>query len=195
MIDGGSTDDTSRVLERYKSDLSYYVSEPDRGQSHAITKGFAHLKGDIIGYLNSDDLLMDGALRFVGEYFATHDRVDVIYGHRIVIDEDGREVGRWILPPMRVKLSGTLIMFLRKRCSGGSPFTKQSAELINRFSLPWIGTSCFDLSKLEHALLEYRISWRASVFTAKQKTQTLSEVSVSAKKPGSWRVSIPQVAT
>ncbi len=67
-------------------------------------------------------------------------------------------------------------MFLRKRCSGGNPFTKQSAELINRFSLPWIGTSCFDLSKLEHASLEYPISWRASVFTAKQKTQTLSEV-------------------
>ena len=52
-----------------------------------------------MGYLNSDDLLMPGSLRFVGEYFATHDKVDVIYGHRIVIDEDGLEVGRWILPP------------------------------------------------------------------------------------------------
>ena len=87
VIDGGSTDDTSQVLERYKANLAYCVSETDRGQSHAIAKGFANLKGDIMGYLNSDDLLMPGALRFVGEYFATHKNVDVIYGHRIVIDE------------------------------------------------------------------------------------------------------------
>jgi GT2 family glycosyltransferase len=99
VVDGGSTDGTSRVLERYKPDLSYYVSEPDRGQSHAIAKGFLHLNGEIMGYLNSDDLLMAGALRFVGEYFATHDSVDVLYAHRIIIDEDGQEVGRWILPP------------------------------------------------------------------------------------------------
>ncbi len=99
VIDGGSTDDTNQVLERYKANLAYCVSERDRGQSHAIAKGFEHLKGDIMGYLNSDDLLMPGSLRFVGEYFATHDKVDVIYGHRIVIDEGGQEVGRWILPP------------------------------------------------------------------------------------------------
>ena len=66
------------------------MSEKDRGQSPAIAKGFEHLRGDIMGYLNSDDLLMPGSLRFVDQYFATHDKVDAIYGHRIVINEGGK---------------------------------------------------------------------------------------------------------
>ena len=98
VIDGGSTDETSKVLARYKSDLSYCVSEPDDGQADAIAKGFAALQGDVMAYLNSDDLLMPGALSFVGQYFATHPQIDVIYGNRVIVDEGGREVGRWILP-------------------------------------------------------------------------------------------------
>ena len=98
VIDGGSTDGTSEILEKYRERVAYYVSEPDNGQSHAIAKGFSHLRGDIMAYLNSDDLLLPGALRFVGELFAEHPEIDVIYGHRLVIDEAGREVGRWVLP-------------------------------------------------------------------------------------------------
>jgi glycosyltransferase involved in cell wall biosynthesis len=98
VIDGGSADETKKILARHKSDLSYCVSEPDDGQAHAIAKGFAALRGDIMAYLNSDDMLMPGALSFVGRYFATHPRIDVIYGHRVIVDECGREVGRWILP-------------------------------------------------------------------------------------------------
>jgi glycosyltransferase involved in cell wall biosynthesis len=98
VIDGGSSDKTKEVLAKFKSDLSYCVSEPDRGQADAIVKGFGHLQGEIMAYLNSDDLLMPGALSFVGRYFATHPNVDVIYGHRVIIDENSAEVGRWILP-------------------------------------------------------------------------------------------------
>lgn len=98
VVDGGSTDETREILAHYKSDLYYCVSEPDDGQAHAIAKGFSVLGGDIMAYLNSDDLLMPGALSFVGQYFATHPRIDVIYGHRVIVDECGREVGRWLLP-------------------------------------------------------------------------------------------------
>lgn len=62
VIDGGSTDGTTAILERYDPWLSYWVSEPDRGQSHAINKGFARASGEILAWLNSDDLLMPGAL-------------------------------------------------------------------------------------------------------------------------------------
>jgi hypothetical protein len=51
-----------------------------------------------MGYLNSDDALMPGALRFAAEYFARHPSVDVVYGHRVLVDEAGREVGRWFAP-------------------------------------------------------------------------------------------------
>jgi glycosyltransferase involved in cell wall biosynthesis/GT2 family glycosyltransferase len=98
VVDGGSSDETKEVLAKFKSSLSYCVSEPDRGQADAIVKGFQHLQGDIMAYLNSDDLLMPGALSFIGRYFATHPEIDVIYGHRVVVDENGAEVGRWILP-------------------------------------------------------------------------------------------------
>jgi hypothetical protein len=51
-----------------------------------------------MAYLNSDDLLAPGALRCVADYFATHPDVDVVYGHRIIIDDDDREIGRWVMP-------------------------------------------------------------------------------------------------
>ena len=98
VVDGGSTDETKEVLAKFKSNLAYCISEPDRGQADAIVKGFRHLQGEIMAYLNSDDLLMPGALSFVGQYFAAHPKIDVLYGHRIVVDENGAEVGRWILP-------------------------------------------------------------------------------------------------
>jgi hypothetical protein len=52
-----------------------------------------------MGYLNSDDLLLPGALASVGNFFAQHPEVDVVYGHRVIIDEQDREIGRWVLPP------------------------------------------------------------------------------------------------
>jgi hypothetical protein len=54
-----------------------------------------------MAYLNSDDLLLPGALHYVARYFAAHPEVDVVYGHRVLVDAEGLEVGRWILPPHR----------------------------------------------------------------------------------------------
>lgn len=99
VVDGGSTDGSNEVIERFRERLAYGVSEPDRGQSDALVKGFAKVTGDIMGYLNSDDLLTRGSLAFVNEFFFRNPKVDVIYGHRIIIDEWGQETGRWVLPP------------------------------------------------------------------------------------------------
>jgi glycosyltransferase involved in cell wall biosynthesis len=99
VVDGGSQDESPLILERYSESLTYWFSEPDRGQSHAIQKGFQRVQGDIMAYLNSDDMLLPGALRLVATYFANHPEVDMVYGHRILIDQSGLEVGRWILPP------------------------------------------------------------------------------------------------
>ena len=97
--DGGSTDGTVEVLKRYESTLSRWVSEPDDGQGDAINRGFAHTSGEIMAYLNSDDLLLPGSLAYVAGYFAAHPDVDVVYGNRVIIDEHDREIGRWVLPP------------------------------------------------------------------------------------------------
>jgi GT2 family glycosyltransferase len=97
--DGGSQDETREVLERFDDTLSGWVSEPDEGQADAINRGFAHTSGEIMAYLNSDDLLLPGSLAFVSRYFAEHPDVDAVYGHRFVIDEHDGQIGAWVMPP------------------------------------------------------------------------------------------------
>ena len=96
--DGGSDDGSAEVLMRYQDRLTGWQSRPDRGQAQAINRAFARTSGDIMAYLNSDDVLLPGTLAYVAEYFERHPEIDVVYGHRIVIDEDDRQVGRWIMP-------------------------------------------------------------------------------------------------
>jgi glycosyltransferase involved in cell wall biosynthesis len=67
IIDGGSTDKTIEVIKKYEKHLSYWVSEPDKGQSNAINKGIAHCTGEIFNWINSDDLLSPNALRTVAK--------------------------------------------------------------------------------------------------------------------------------
>ncbi len=96
--DGGSTDDTSQVLEQHADSLFYYEMRKDEGQADAINLGFRHTSGDVMAYLNSDDVLLPGSLRYVARYFERHPEVDVVYGHRILVDEDDMEIGRWVMP-------------------------------------------------------------------------------------------------
>lgn len=97
--DGGSRDESQQILERYRGQLHHVESVRDRGQAHAINLGFRHASGGIMAYLNSDDLLLPGALNCVARFFSEHPEVDVVYGNRIIINERDQEVGRWILPP------------------------------------------------------------------------------------------------
>ncbi len=96
--DGASTDDTQGVLSRWGTKGLRYESVPDDGQADAINRGFARLSGDIMAWLNSDDLLLPGSLASVARVFLENPDVDVVYGHRILIDGAGHDIGRWILP-------------------------------------------------------------------------------------------------
>ncbi len=96
--DGGSSDRTVEVLGRFDGRLHHWESAPDNGQADAINRGFAHTTGEIMAYLNSDDLFLPGALNYVAQYFQEHPEVHVVYGHRILIDENDQEIGRWVLP-------------------------------------------------------------------------------------------------
>jgi glycosyltransferase involved in cell wall biosynthesis len=93
VIDGGSSDESVQIIKKYEPRLAYWVSEKDRGQTHAINKGLARATGEIFAYLNSDDLLVPGALVAVAEAFSRHPAADVIYGKCVYIEEDGAEIG------------------------------------------------------------------------------------------------------
>ena len=92
VIDGGSTDESVEIIRRYATSLSYWESEKDRGQSHALNKGFAHVQGDIWSWLNSDDLLEPGVFERVANEFANDPEAGVIYGDCIYVAEDGETV-------------------------------------------------------------------------------------------------------
>lgn len=87
VIDGGSTDDTVNVLKKRSSEIAWWCSEPDRGQTHAINKGLDRMTGEVWMYLNSDDLLSPGSLRAVAE--AWDDDVDWVWGDALKFDTVG----------------------------------------------------------------------------------------------------------
>jgi hypothetical protein len=89
VIDGESTDGSRTILERYKEKLSTLIVEPDRGQSHALNKGFARASGDVMTWLCSDDRLEPGAMSVVAEAILKH-RPDLVVGGCRVIDETGK---------------------------------------------------------------------------------------------------------
>ncbi|HEX8170315.1 MAG TPA: glycosyltransferase family 2 protein [Thermoanaerobaculia bacterium] len=98
LLDGKSTDDSVSIIRRYEPWLTSWRSEKDGGQAAAIASGFAMATGEILCWLNSDDIFLPGALRAVGAYFAAHRGVDVLYGNRLVIDRDGAVTGRHVWP-------------------------------------------------------------------------------------------------
>ena len=89
VVDGGSTDGSIDTIRRYADRLAYWVSEPDRGQSDALIKGFARARGDIQGWLCSDDLLLPGALKAVAGFFVRHPEACAVYGDALWIDAMG----------------------------------------------------------------------------------------------------------
>ncbi|EKV01772.1 methyltransferase, FkbM family [Leptolyngbya sp. PCC 7375] len=97
--DGASSDGTQEVLHSYAHRITKIISEPDNGQANAINRGFAHSSGEIMAWLNSDDLLLPGSLNYVASYFNSHPEVDVVYGHRIIVNEHNQQTSQWVLPP------------------------------------------------------------------------------------------------
>lgn len=95
VIDGGSSDGSTKILERYSSRLKYWESEPDNGQTHAINKGFKRASGEILAWLNSDDLLLPGAIARAVASLSSNKQTDVVYGDRVIINEDSWDIGVW----------------------------------------------------------------------------------------------------
>nr|WP_289510091.1 glycosyltransferase family 2 protein [Desulfovulcanus ferrireducens] len=96
IIDGSSSDNSVEIIEKYDRYLAYWVSESDRGQGHAISKGMHRFNGQIEAWLNSDDRYLPGCLHRVAAKFAA--RHDFIYGNRVVWNSDGKVIGLERLP-------------------------------------------------------------------------------------------------
>lgn len=89
IIDGGSTDGTQQIIEKYKDQLAYYISEADNGMYDAINKGFSKATGDIIAWINADDIYMPWTLQTVNEVFSCYPKIQWLGGKYAFINEKG----------------------------------------------------------------------------------------------------------
>lgn len=94
IIDGGSTDVSVEIIRKYEKWLAYWVSEPDKGQAHAINKGFREVNGEVLAWLNSDDEYCTRALHFVARCFQERPDMDLLYGDCEMIDTKGCIIDR-----------------------------------------------------------------------------------------------------
>ncbi len=95
IVDGGSTDGSPEIIQKYADRLAWWVSEPDKGQTDAINKGFERAKGDVLAWLNSDDSYLPNALSEAVEFLQTHPQVGMVYGDANLVDENGHMLGKF----------------------------------------------------------------------------------------------------
>lgn len=92
VMDGDSSDNSREIIEKHASEITFWESCPDEGLYHALQKGFERSTGEIMGWINSDDLLLPGSLFSVAEIFSLSNDIEWIQGHPVVVDEAGRYV-------------------------------------------------------------------------------------------------------
>ena len=94
IIDGGSTDGSVKIIKKYEKYLTYWVSEKDKGQSHALNKGIMKASGEWIGWQNSDDIYMPGTFTQFYRLTKKYPQAQVIYGNKICIDQSDAIIRR-----------------------------------------------------------------------------------------------------
>jgi glycosyltransferase involved in cell wall biosynthesis len=90
IIDGGSSDGTVDIIRKYESQLAYWISEPDKGMYDALQKGFDYSTGEIMGWLNADDIYIGKSLFVIAKVFQERSTINWITSHHAVIDEEDR---------------------------------------------------------------------------------------------------------
>lgn len=139
VVDPGSSDGSRELISRYKERIATVIFEPDRGAPDGLNKGFESATGEIFGFLNSDDVLLPGALRAVSEAFAGNPDCDIVMGNGFVVNPEGK--------PMRhIRASSFTV---RRYFYGGSTWLQQATffrrkafEAADRFNT--VNRSCWD---------------------------------------------------
>jgi len=136
VIDGASTDGSQKIIQEYDEEISWWVSEKDSGQSEAVNKGFARSSGEIVGWLNSDDIYLKDAIRKAVDAFIANPGVGTVYGNMLSIDENTRvfntiEYDTWQLEDiMQFRIIGQPAAFVRKEVLERAGYLDPSYHLL-----------------------------------------------------------------
>lgn len=121
MVDPGSTDGSRDIIERYRSRISQIILQPDKGAADGLNHGFAQATGEILGFLNSDDVLLPGAISSAVTFLERNKEIDIVSGHSNLIAPDDRILRRLFSDRMSISRSiygGVILMqpstFFRK---------------------------------------------------------------------------------
>ena len=120
VVDGNSSDGSQEIIKKYVSQLAWWVSEKDNGQADAFNKGLKHANGKYIGWLNSDDLYLEGAISEAIELLESKPELSFVFGDVQSIDQHGKitnimKYGDWNLKDlMQFKIIGQPAVFMRK---------------------------------------------------------------------------------
>lgn len=134
VIDGGSTDNSRSVLNKFE-DKIIGTSEKDRGQAHAINKGLKKATGEIISFLNSDDTLAQGAIKKIAYFFSTHSDVDILYGKVHHIDSNDHFLNKYDSFWTYAELSTPSDIHFSEGCLVGQPSVFWRRKIIDEIGL------------------------------------------------------------
>jgi len=176
VMDGGSTDGSRDVLTAHSDQLSYWEHQKDHGAAHAINKGFRRATGEVLSWLNSDDMLADGALDVVGRIFRDNPEVDAVFGNAIYVDADDKPIvvdhGDYktalyfgvAQPRERIPAYWSYVhavpqptVFFRRRLLDKVGFLDEEYKFIFDFELFFRFSAVTKLVKIERTLAFYRI--------------------------------------
>ncbi|HEY8628271.1 MAG TPA: glycosyltransferase family 2 protein [Gaiellaceae bacterium] len=131
VVDGGSTDGSAEIVERYADRLAWWTSEPDGGQAAALNKAFAHAAGDVLGWISSDDTLLPGAVSRVVAELGRDPQPALVYGEALFVDEDGNEL--FPLQPRPFDVAAMVRACDNHVVQPGSLFRRDALELAGPF--------------------------------------------------------------
>ncbi len=141
IIDGGSSDNSVEIIKKYEHYLSYWVSEPDKGPTDAINKGWEKANGEIIAYLNSDDAYLPGTLATIAETFQENCDARVVCGNELKIDSEG-----FVIEESNIKKADRLSLLNLNFISQPTTFVKKSTfDLVGGLDLKIKYTFDFEL--------------------------------------------------
>jgi len=131
IMDGGSSDQSVEIIQKYAGRLAYWVSQKDAGQSDAINQGFTRASGDLVAWLNADDFYLPGALQAAAQAYQENPNAAFYFGNGLRVDERKQRLGQFF-PEGEVRWSQPALLF-------GLNYILQPAAFINRAALAQAG--------------------------------------------------------